>query len=266
MPSLQKAKDLAKDLVCSTNQRNIAQALHMYARDHDGQIPYTNMYRPGWWFLSWCKRVGRITDNKRFMPMPFAAIKSINKICTISYVDFNWDNYREGTFKCTVIWVQIDIKHPDDRVLRDCWGHQYSINGLLSWDISWNRNRVLRVGKTDEGFMKCRRFGDIRKPKTVLIGDASITSLPQGTWPAYNHMPDIVRNPFDTRRVPTDFEYRQRDLEMRGPWPYTSWYPPARRMTRCNFYGHSGEKTILTFIDAHVESIRDLKPRLWSIE
>ena len=44
MPTLQKAKDLSKDLICATNQRAIATALHMYARDFDEQIPINTFF------------------------------------------------------------------------------------------------------------------------------------------------------------------------------------------------------------------------------
>ena len=33
MPSLQKAKQLAKDLVCSTNQKNVSYAIELFVKD-----------------------------------------------------------------------------------------------------------------------------------------------------------------------------------------------------------------------------------------
>lgn len=47
MPSLQKARQLAKNVVCSSNQHNIGLAVHAYASDYNGYIPAFQKNVPG---------------------------------------------------------------------------------------------------------------------------------------------------------------------------------------------------------------------------
>ena len=48
----------------------------------------------------------------------------------------------------------------------------------------------------------------------------------------------------------------------RGPWPQI----PFMGRYRVNFYGHTGEKTNFAFTDGHVEPIKKLKARLFTLE
>ncbi len=263
MPALQRAKELAKDLVCASNQKSIGQALHMYAGVNDDQIPYNTAYGRGVFYLSWCTRIGRMADDKFSMPIPFFTNPVYRKICTTGYIDYNWNDYLEGHFKCPSLWDQVKPKPKSEKFLREHWGHQFSINNLLS-------QKHIKYHLSDEKNMRCRRFGDVRKPKTILIGDATMWRHQYGTGglPSYTHMPmALERYDDDIFKVPRNFSYKPTDLYGGSPWPYaTSWNYGGSRALRVDFYGHSGEKTNLTFIDGHVEAIRVLKPSLWSIE
>ncbi len=42
LPSLVKARDRTKEVVCATNLRTWAQAFHLYANDYDGTFPHTD--------------------------------------------------------------------------------------------------------------------------------------------------------------------------------------------------------------------------------
>ena len=44
VPSLQRARESAKDVVCKSNMHSIATALALYATEHNGQLPYGNVY------------------------------------------------------------------------------------------------------------------------------------------------------------------------------------------------------------------------------
>ena len=62
MPSLQVAKEMAKDVVCRSNQKNICYAIHLYAEDYDEFYPYTSAPVYGYFIppLSWAEKIGRI--------------------------------------------------------------------------------------------------------------------------------------------------------------------------------------------------------------
>ena len=44
LPSLQKAKEYARRVTCSTNQRGLAQAVFVYAENNDGEVPPVNNF------------------------------------------------------------------------------------------------------------------------------------------------------------------------------------------------------------------------------
>ncbi len=127
----------------------------------------------------------------------------------------------------------------------DTQGLQFSINGLIS--------RNTGVPKYEaEGRYKCKRFSDI-KPKTVLIGDCAITGI---NMPArsmfYGQENWDNKNPRQIERI----------IIMRGPWPQI----PFMGRYRVNYYGHTGEKINFAFTDGHVEPIKKLKARLFTLE
>ena len=68
MPSLQKVKEQAKNLICSTNVRSLFTAWSMYSASNDGQIcsPYTYQATGGPWAdkSSWAWRPwDKVTDS-----------------------------------------------------------------------------------------------------------------------------------------------------------------------------------------------------------
>ena len=52
MPTLARAKELAKDAYCRTNLRNVGTAFKLYAEDSDGWLPHV-CYSPGATFTGW---------------------------------------------------------------------------------------------------------------------------------------------------------------------------------------------------------------------
>jgi prepilin-type N-terminal cleavage/methylation domain-containing protein/prepilin-type processing-associated H-X9-DG protein len=63
LPSLTKARDLARTAICLGNLRSIGGALHMYASENDGYI--TQDYNPAWngWIPGdWPEKLGRYLD------------------------------------------------------------------------------------------------------------------------------------------------------------------------------------------------------------
>ena len=58
MPSLQKAKEMAKDIVCRSNQRSVSLAIVLYAEEHDDQYPYNTGGTGDWGALNWAMKAG----------------------------------------------------------------------------------------------------------------------------------------------------------------------------------------------------------------
>ena len=158
MPSLQKAKELAKDIVCKSNQKSVAYAVLLYAEEYNDIYPYTtkthavSAYIP----FSWHVKVGKIPvqyinkdwlnwplGNHAFMiaggtyPDPNA---TEFKICADGYVDYlSWGDNKivpfQGSFVCPAFVDQVEPK--------STWPGatccQFSINGNVShrfneWD------------------------------------------------------------------------------------------------------------------------------------
>ena len=253
MPSLQKAKQMAKDIVCSSNQKSIAIALAFYGEDYDDQIPFTTARN--FWFLSWAKRVGKINDIPGAEPMTLPPPNEWNdpdgilyKISTTGYIDYKWSNWLEGPIKCSTYWDQVHPKCPPP-IHPECQGRQFSMNGMLTPE-------TIGMGTIDHRKATCTRYSDL-KTSPVLIGDCSISPLPIGTMPSFRYVWGRTKD-----------EYSEWDLADRGPWPWVDFYTtnhPSWTRHPADFYGHTGEKSNLAFVDGHVEAIREIKPIDFSI-
>ena len=116
-----------------------------------------------------------------------------------------------------------------------------------------------------EGKITTWRFADI-KANTFLIGDCGLGYGSDGVWPTRSyfwyqgrHRGPEIRSNNKTRAQ--DF------LDKSGPWPYVTWIRPTPTLELpVNFYGHSGRKTNMTFIDAHVEARIKLPIHLFELD
>ncbi len=255
MPSLQKAKEMAKDVVCLANQRTVALALRFYGEDFDDQIPISTCYIPGYWFLSWDKRIGRLPEIDLNQPLPSPLTRppderfykpefAESRILTFGYIDYEWSNPFEGHFKCPTYWDQVEPKG-DPWVWHETQGRHFGLNGKLSREWYLPEDEI-------DGTATCKRFSDVKKGGTVLLGDCAL--YPTGwTFPAYTIMWNQTRYGRETD------SYSEREMERFGPWPWiTGVFTSHSTFTGVDFYGHTGEKTNLTFVDGHGEAVAEI--------
>jgi prepilin-type N-terminal cleavage/methylation domain-containing protein/prepilin-type processing-associated H-X9-DG protein len=248
MPSLQKAKEMAKDVVCASHQKNVSYAMFLYAQDYNDQIPVNTMYAPGWYWLNWGMRIGRIADSNDTIPIYWLDRPDERRICAEGYVDFHYGNdysypndmsySTDGTFKCPAYWDQVQPKS------RQHHSRHFSIHKGLSPVIGGPGHPL----GEPEPEHRCARLADIRG-KVALIGDGALK-------PAAGHWPSVFWQPMG---YGLGAKYTEFSLQRSAPWPWQvwgTWASPAP----LGFYGHSGERSNLTFIDGHVDMIKDLKP------
>ncbi len=237
MPSLQKAKEMAKDVVCLSHQKNVALAIYLYAQDYDDTLPYTRSLDGSRTNLDWEHRVGRMAENWTPGRATPADLRTFHK----GYIDLNNDSKTEGTFKCPSAWDQVEPKSGSS-----AWICHFSVNGALinHFGLDEEINIDLPPNRTP---VECVRISDVKANKVVLLGDCNL-GPGGGAYPAADYPPL-----FHGYRDESEFRAH-------GPWPYLWYINGWQKTQRCDYYGHTGEKSNLNFIDGHGEGIKDLVP------
>ena len=96
MPTLQKAIEIAEDVMCKTNQNSIRQALSMYAKDHDEYLPCNGYPNDGTYYWdTWNVLITTGYGPNRYGWMP-----------TVSYIpkaafecpSYEWKYTRRGSY------------------------------------------------------------------------------------------------------------------------------------------------------------------------
>ncbi len=231
MPSLQKAKEMAKDVVCLSHQKNISLAIYLYAQDYDEMLPYTRSLdgsRPN---LDWEHRVGRTAENwtpRNASPGDLRAFHN-------GYVDLNNNSKTEGTFKCPSAWDQIEPKSSGN-----AWMSQFSANGVLMSHFSLKQEYGVDL-KPGQRPVECVSLSDIKANRVILLGDCNLGPAGQKAYPAADY-PKLF------------WGYRREsDLRYHGPWPYKSHISGWGPQWPCDYYGHTGEKAQFGYLDGHSE-------------
>ncbi len=260
MPTLQKAKELAKDLVCMTNLRVVGFGAIMYAQDFNEQLPATTKFRgPEYSWLDWSYRVGRMSDANATLPACFVYFdidgpiprETYVRICTSGYVDYNHDDIpsdrwipvegqqwhknssTEGAFKCPSYWTHVERKATGQPTPR-----QFSMNALLSTYI-----RAPRPGEPEDSH-ECARLDEIGK-STAMIGDCSLK-------PAGGDFPKRLWEP--RGKGPNGEQiFTEETMARDSPWMWQIDFPHGRSFN-IDYYGHAGDAVNLYFTDGHVEA------------
>ncbi len=261
MPSLQKAKELAKDVVCRSHQKNVSLAIFLYAQEHGDSFPYNSdritvngdPYAPN---VHWAVRVGRIDEYE--MPDYFRADSEHERIALEGYIDYHWWIRDEGSFKCPSARDQVEPKTPypyfSDDTKSAGWGNCFSINGGLSLWV----DEIGSEGEEQDEDVVCIKLDDVRTP-CVLIGDGTLG--PGGG--IYVSATYRVNNDGDLFYFPgMGEETAQTGF---GPWPFLEVINPWTWASMpCDFPGHAGKSANLTYTDGHVESVKYIDKKWWN--
>ena len=257
MPSLQKAKEMAKDVVCRSNQRSIVLAMVLYAEEHDDQYPYnTGGSLANWHTLNWAMKIGRIADDPNLMPNDFddpdpdavfSDIKEGYRICLEGYIDYNFMSDTEGHFKCPTVWSTVNQKAASRG-----WSRQFSSSNSVTprrFEYRWEDDPDSRPARV------CVKTTDIRK-RAVVIGDCHLKpsgGIDSSVW-------------YDTNfRTTKLLVGAGNNVNQFGPWTHQPWAGAWSRWLPIDFYGHPGDRANLCMTDGSVESVRESDPEDWGI-
>ncbi len=278
MPSLQKAKELAKMVVCSSNQKNLAYGILMYAEDNDDAFPYSLSFsRSGDdWPLTWDVLVGKIpkhlhlydnyncthtwaTDEYEWEKVGINDPTSpVFRIVTGGYVDYpswgcNFEIPYAGAFICPAF---VDQVNPKAR-----WAGGTSVQ----FSINENLSAVFEAFKGD--FLKKvwnRQTSDV-KVNGVLIGDGNLN--PGGKI--------RITTVFDTYGSDHIRAGQLRILNLRpdsgalddfGPWTHQRHVSKWSMDEPCDYYGHPGKRANITYTDGHVSPMETINHKAWLIK
>ncbi len=229
MPSLQKAKEMAKDVVCAANLHSIGYAMYLYAQDFDEQLPYYfNAYREQpFAFTTWAERIGRIPED-RIPSGDREPLPSTASILRGGYVDYRMgDKDADDVFRCPTARDQITPRSKSQ-------SNDYSMTKQLCPDVNWDQE-VRTVRLTDF------------KVDLVLVADG-IVDRGSGDF--------IIRH-----RLRVD--WRESSLGRFGPWPQQTMVAPFGARTPVDFYGHTGERSVLAFVSGKTVITKDLRAEMF---
>ncbi len=263
MPSLQKAKELAKAVVCKADIKNVSYAVVLYAQESEDQLPYNVGPPPGGDpfddDLSWSCRVGKIPEDQ--IPDKYSGVKGFGgpgsieyEICQEGYADFNYYNRTEGTFKCPSCYDQVQNKIPmvyPDGDLGNGWGSNLSMNRGLSPSFNFNDMANHVAVKTTDVRGGAAMIGD---------GHLGLTGGVTGSFVADTYRYDagddqLFEFPADQGNFPERF----------GPWTHQPWNHAWSSSNLIEYYGHPGESFNLGLTDGSVHSKKEVDPADWGI-
>ncbi len=265
MPSLQKAKEMAKDIVCRSNQKTIGYAIFLYAEEHNAMLPYTSEPPGSAAALTWACKVGKISEDHfwgDFNPDPDALPGDPRydwyRIATeVGYVDYEHDNVSEGPFKCPSFVGQVEPKAKWNGAV----GCHFSISGTLSGQYAEY------VENNEDEKPTCLMLSDIKR-SGVLIGDCNINPG-GGIRTSYRFRTQVNAQLQGTGRLNTMLASINRGDPPGacfGPWTQQLYIQKWQLQQPCDFPGHPGGRSNLHFTDGHVESTLLIDIDDWMIE
>ena len=262
MPSLQKAKELAKSVVCASHQKNVSLAIFLYAQQYDDCFPYNldTLPVPGDNFppdVTWAVRVGKIDEYE--MPDHFPGTEH-ERIALEGFIDYHWWIRHEGSFKCAAAFDQIDGKQPyplfDDDTKSAGWGNCFTANS----GVMRGAKEIQEGDQRLDANVVCTKLDDVRIP-SILIADGH-SRQSGGSAIAVTFRVNNKGRLGSSNASQSDREM----VEQWGPWPQqttqTSWSPNSYRV---DYYGHPGERANLTRTDGSVNSEQWPDPDDWKI-
>ncbi len=253
MPSLQKAKEMAKNVVCMSNQKTVSHGIFLYCNQYDDQYPYEvnrrtingDAFAPN---IDWRVRIGIIDDDQ--MPDYFDPNTPHERIAKEGFVEYNWYNWyvrSDGPFKCPTAIEQVFPKPPPywpDETMGAGWGSCFSMNQSLSLRC----NEEMVGDKEVDVNARCAKLTDVKTP-AVMIADGSTR---------YASIPHIfIRSRFvqggEDGKLGYDWQTPEQAVEWYGPWPLVIYVDGYGR-DPADWKGHPGKRANVCWTDGHVES------------
>ena len=236
VPVLQESRSAARIASCKSHQKKVSRAILAYTEDYDGAFPYNRSYQVNWNTLTWALRIGRVADED----VPHISGEPEHTICTTGYVDYNYASSEEGVFKCPAFIDQVEPRA--------------TYVGACSSQFSINENLCERFYDPQEVVLT--RISDVR-PGAVMIGDGNLKPA-AGIDVASQFSATLdggLRQGSDGL-YPYDF----------GPWTHQEHVNPWSPGTQLiDFYGHTKEKAILTYVSGHTRAVRKIVHEQWQI-
>ena len=210
MPSLQKAKDLAKKVVCMSHQHNVQYGVFLYIDQYDDQFPYQDGVKGNPWQgdpysnpLDWALRIGIVARDEvpeNFMDTAYEGYASLRDICMEGFTDYHWWDRKEGTFKCPSAGEQVypqpslwfetptipssdELQRPSDiGTMARGWGNTFSMNGNLSKQFKQDLANSVKSStpEAEDGYIvyqeppTCVKITDIQQ-SAVMFGDGFVS-------------------------------------------------------------------------------------------
>ncbi len=264
MPSLQVAKEMAKDVVGRSNQKSVSQAVYLYAQDFEDMIPFTRQeYRPFTPPLTWAIRIGRIPDVYWIKPYNMRYVDStyVNalKIVLGGYIDYMYSDEQADAFECPAMNDQVNPKQLGQGAGWEC---HFTINSAVSPDYDFLPGEPEGTSDGSLPFNgKAVRLTDVRSG-AVLMGDGDL----HAAWPGA-----------PTTGVDTTYSVDRNGLSYaanvdpipgarHGPWTHQMWLSKWNRNYPCNFPGHPGGRANLCYMGGYVQSVKNINIKDWLIK
>ncbi len=239
VPVLQESRSAARIASCKSHQKKVSRAIFAYTEDYDGAFPYNGELPNSTPPLDWALRVGRVPDTDEDLTYNLFMSEPNRTICIGGYVDYDYAGFEEGVFKCPAFVEQVE---PKATWAGGCSSH-FSINANLcrSFD-EWDAVVVTRIS-------------DVR-PRAVMIGDGNLN--PGGGI----RVESRFRTASDGRLFQMSGGLYPYDF---GPWTHQEHIYKWQQTYPIDFYGHTKEKAILTYVSGHTKAVRDIVHAEWQI-
>ncbi len=238
VPVLRESRSAARIASCKSHQKKVSRAIFAYTEDYDGGFPYNRTYDFNWNTLDWALRVGRVADED--VPYIFRDEEPEHTICTTGYVDYNYASSEEGVFKCPAFIDQVEPRA--------------TYVGACSSQFSINENVCNTFGQWDE--VVVTRIDEVRA-NAVMIGDGNLKPAAGiDVASQFSTASDGGLRQGPDGLYPYDF----------GPWTHQEHVAAWTQTMPCDFYGHTKEKAILTYVSGHTKAVRKIVHEEWMIE
>jgi prepilin-type N-terminal cleavage/methylation domain-containing protein/prepilin-type processing-associated H-X9-DG protein len=172
LPSLGKAKDLAKEVMCSSSLRNVGMAVLMYSTDNDGFVPPVNWQDPDWevkGFWDWS-----YPNRNQTMVVP-------------RYEVYTWDSrlvnegYMDRLLQIGCPVTEEEYRSPCSKDLdgtslpgeESCSTRSYALNGNLNWFDPGNIAEAQGDSSLAMGLYNCVPLESVATPDSSIMSHAA---------------------------------------------------------------------------------------------